>query len=180
MMKMSATKWKPSKIQPCAALMYCGQCDQHKLPHEFALHSCGSIGRTDILGVRRSSSCKHCQNTSYMKYDIRLKMLYAARARARKSGIECTITLEDIVVPEFCPALGIPLKATVGQGSLPPNKLYNSPSLDRVDNSKGYIPGNVRVISMRANDLKRNATTEELEGVARYMRQHFEQSTLTE
>jgi hypothetical protein len=38
----------------------------------------------------------------------------------------------------------------------------NSPSLDRIDNTKGYVPGNVWVISWRANDLKRNATLEEL------------------
>jgi hypothetical protein len=179
MKTMNGQKWKPSKIQPCAALMYCGQCDQHKLPHEFSLYASAPQGRVDILSSPRSSSCKHCQNTAYMQYDPRRKMLYAARSRARQSGIECTITVDDIEIPELCPALGIPLRSTLGQGSLPPNKLYNSPSLDRVDNSKGYIPGNVRVISMRANDLKRNATAEELEGVARYIRQHLNQSTPT-
>lgn len=37
-----------------------------------------------------------------------------------------------------------------------------SPSLDRIDSSKGYVKGNVRVISARANMLKNNATVEEL------------------
>ena len=38
----------------------------------------------------------------------------------------------------------------------------NSPSLDRIDSSKGYTPDNVWVISRRANIIKHDATLEEL------------------
>jgi hypothetical protein len=37
-----------------------------------------------------------------------------------------------------------------------------SPSLDRIDPSRGYIPGNVQVISNRANLLKRDGTLREI------------------
>jgi hypothetical protein len=49
----------------------------------------------------------------------------------------------------------------------------NAPSLDKVDPTLGYVKGNVRVISMRANWLKQDATVEQLEQIARYMREHF-------
>jgi hypothetical protein len=35
--------------------------------------------------------------------------------------------------------------------------------------SLGYVPGNIRVISMRANRIKTDATADELRAVLRYM-----------
>jgi len=46
-----------------------------------------------------------------------------------------------------------------------------APSIDRVDNSKGYVPGNVRIISWRANRLKNDATVEEMELIIKYMKE---------
>jgi len=98
-------------------------------------------------------------------------MLYEARKRAKKKGLAFELTVEDILIPENCPVLNIPL--VVGGKTHSPG----SPTLDRVDSTKGYIRGNVRVISFRANNLKNNATIEELEAIVSYMRKHF-QSTL--
>ncbi len=72
------------------------------------------------------------------------------------AGFPITITLNDIIVPEKCPLLDIPIFA--GQGK----KCANSPSLDRILNVYGYVPGNVHVISNRANELKRDAQSTEL------------------
>jgi hypothetical protein len=84
-------------------------------------------------------------------------MLTAARKRAVKKGIAFGITLNDIHIPAHCPLFGTPLRM-IG------DNLYNndSPSLDRIDNTKGYVPGNVAVISLRANKLKSNLTPNEL------------------
>lgn len=91
-----------------------------------------------------------------------------ARYRARKKGIEATITAADLIWPTHCPVLGIRLNyrqyaGEGGQGHEP-----DRPSLDRWDNAKGYIPGNVFVVSYRANALKSDATAEELQKVAAY------------
>ena len=40
---------------------------------------------------------------------------------------------------------------------------FNSPSIDRIDSNKGYIKGNVRIISLRANMMKNDANLQELE-----------------
>jgi UDP-N-acetylenolpyruvoylglucosamine reductase len=48
---------------------------------------------------------------------------------------------------------------------VPGNKkgpLPNAPSLDRIDSARGYVPGNVQVVSHKANTMKSNASTEEL------------------
>lgn len=89
-----------------------------------------------------------------------------ARARAKRRGIPFTLTPEDIKIPERCPLLGIPLlrsPATYATRDA-------APSLDRIDSTKGYAPGNVWVISFRANAIKRNATLEELELLVRNLR----------
>jgi hypothetical protein len=45
----------------------------------------------------------------------------------------------------------------------------NAPTLDRINNSCGYVPGNVAVISWRANRIKCDATPEELRRIADYV-----------
>jgi hypothetical protein len=83
-------------------------------------------------------------------------MWMIARTRAKREGLDFNLTLEDIIVPERCPVFGFPL--VVGQRG----SLRTSPSLDRIDNSKGYIRGNIVVISFRANTIKNDATLDEL------------------
>lgn len=88
---------------------------------------------------------------------------YVARTRSRQKGTEFTITKKDVIIPDICPILEIPL--TKGDGYLP-----NSMSLDRVDNTKGYIPGNVRVISRKANLMKSSLTLDVLEKLIKYIK----------
>ena len=63
-------------------------------------------------------------------------------------------------MPERCPVFDIQLVWNSVKRS------HNSPSLDRIEATKGYVPGNVWVISWRANDIKNDATPAELRRVA--------------
>jgi len=81
----------------------------------------------------------------------------AAKERADKSGIPFDIELDDIVIPESCPVLGIPIDIRLGRGRRRPD----SPSLDKFIPEKGYTKGNIQVISWRANWLKNNGTVDE-------------------
>ena len=153
----------------CPVLRQCRVCGQHKPQTDFYKLAPTRSAKKDILGIGRLSRCRHCEISKYLNMDPRLKLLYAARSRAKKNGLECTITVDDIVIPEFCPALGIKLEPRVGAGRSNREEIGCSPSLDRIDNSKGYVPGNVAVISLRANMIKTDATAAELKAVASYI-----------
>lgn len=84
-------------------------------------------------------------------------MLRRAKSRAKKSNLSFDLTIEDIIIPEFCPILK--LKLEVSLSGAPSN---NSPSLDRIVPELGYTKGNVMVISNLANVMKNNARAEEL------------------
>lgn len=104
----------------------------------------------------------------YKKY-WSMVILGGIRRRSAKRGWMCDLTREDISIPTTCPVLGIPLEVG-GRGEGRQGPTFNSPSVDRIDNALGYVRGNVRIISWRANMLKRDATIEELEKVLAYMR----------
>ena len=88
-----------------------------------------------------------------------------AKIRAAAKGLPFTIKTSDISVPEVCPVLGVPLTRPDGTTRAPGPY---SPSLDRIVPELGYVPGNVMVISYRANRIRNDATAEELEAVLRY------------
>lgn len=88
-------------------------------------------------------------------------VLARCKARAKKNGLSFDLTFDDIVLPSHCPVLGIPLIQTDKQHD-------NSPSIDRIDNTLGYVKGNVVVISWRANRLKSDATHEEMARLAAF------------
>jgi hypothetical protein len=91
-------------------------------------------------------------------------LVLKARSRAKKGGYPCTITAADVPIPATCPILGIQLAHGDGKPT------DSSPSLDKVDPALGYIPGNVRVISFRANAKKSDFTIPQLERLLLYMR----------
>ncbi len=92
-----------------------------------------------------------------------LQMLRHARARARRLGLPIDIKVEDLVVPATCPVLGIPMEIGVGSSH------DGSPTIDRLIPSLGYVMGNVRVISYRANRIKNDATLDELRALVAYL-----------
>jgi hypothetical protein len=76
---------------------------------------------------------------------------------------EVTITEADIVIPDRCPVFGWEFDFNLG------GKSPRRPSLDRIDSSKGYVPGNVQVISWRANQIKTDATPDEIAALNQFM-----------
>lgn len=136
---------------------------------------CSKCGKSQALELfsRDSSSadglatwCKECVSIAGKKHylkDLRATLFRSARANAATRGIEFTIELSDLPdLPTHCPVLGLPLQ--VGSKG----RSDNSPSLDRIDNAKGYVPGNLVIVSWRANRLKGSATVDELQKLAAF------------
>ena len=73
-------------------------------------------------------------------------------AKNRIKKLPFNIEITDIIIPEICPVLGIKIEINEGKYK------DNSPSLDRINNSLGYIKGNISIISWRANKLKNDGT----------------------
>lgn len=86
-------------------------------------------------------------------------MLSSARRRAAAKGWEFNLTVDDVRIPAVCPVFGTRFHFGVG-------KTDQSPSLDRIDNARGYVRGNVIVVSELANRMKSNSTIAQLRALA--------------
>lgn len=94
------------------------------------------------------------------------RLVRGAKRRAKKFGIPFNLTEKDVEIPSVCPALGILLNPNFGGKA----QHDASPTLDRIEPEKGYVSGNVKVISAKANAIRNSATEDELELVLGYVR----------
>lgn len=119
---------------------------------------CTNCGIIFLKTSKTVTLCNDCNSNRVKGESAEKKMLRRAKQRAKDKGIEFNLTLDDVAIPTNCPILGIELKMHKGRSGGNPN----SPALDRVDNDKGYVKGNVMVMSHLANMMKSSATTEDL------------------
>ena len=117
----------------------------------------------EIINSQKRKSCYNNHESVLLRH---------AKQRALKNNLEFNLELSDIVIPEICPILEVPfIMGTKG------DYMY-TPSIDRIDNSKGYVKGNIQIISMKANTMKNSATPEELKkfckNVLRYSLNNYE------
>ena len=103
--------------------------------------------------------------------DYKLTMLRAAKQRSKKRNIYFNITIDDIKMKNKCPILGTPFK--VGR-----ENWQNSPSLDRIDNRRGYEKGNVIVVSLMANSIKNQATPEQIKKVGNFYEKLYAEKSI--
>lgn len=83
----------------------------------------------------------------------------AAKLGAKRRNLIFKIKREDFIIPDVCPALGIPIDY---------RDTNHKPSLDRIDNTKGYVLGNVIVVSLRANRIKSDLTLSEIKKMGEF------------
>ena len=143
----------------------CDVCNVEKNLNHFSL-----LDKTRIKTMERKITCKNCskalnereRRNRDWKIDAARLLYKNIKSRCKRMGREFSIELEDILIPEKCPVFGFNLKREDRETWM------FAQSVDRIDSSKGYIKGNVTVVSRRANILKRDATLEELEQLFNY------------
>lgn len=142
------------------------------------------------MQTSRSSLCPECQRNYRLSRKKKLKdgeenpstvssrvyreknpeiyLLCNPRQRAEKKGWEFNLTPEDVIIPTHCPVFGVKLDP-VGSGT------NYTPSIDRIDPSKGYIKGNIRVVSWRANTLLSDGSLKEFEDIVKFLKEKKEE-----
>lgn len=96
-------------------------------------------------------------------YSVQRAKFRAKKYNAERVGIEFSISFGNLDWPTHCPILGMEIDyfAEIRQ--------ENSVSFDRLDSNKGYIEGNVHIISWRANRIKNDGTAEEHRKIAEFL-----------
>jgi hypothetical protein len=144
----------------------CSKCGIAKPLSEFVRSSRNQSGL--------ASHCRQCNTSISQQYGKNNpvtrqtgNMFRNARLRAKNKNLDFDIDYEYVrsLVVSRCPVFGMPLEwsAIRGNGK---KMIPNSPSLDRIDPTKGYVKGNVWIISNKANTFKSYATHEELKILA--------------
>lgn len=102
-------------------------------------------------------------------------LLREIKCRCRKNNIPFNVSVKDFTeFPTHCPDLRVPL--------IYGNKAKASPhsaTVDRIIPELGYVSGNVRIISYRANVMKQNASLEEMKTIAESWLRLYNESVLT-
>lgn len=156
----------------------CPVCKRELPIIEFAEDAKSKTGRKWLCKACYSehSAINQGRDKNYFR-KLRLKVSPEYKAEiAEQRGLDFNLELEDIVIPKYCPILEVPFQF----GSK--DDYSYSPSIDRIDNSKGYIKGNIQIISMKANTMKNSATPEELynfcKNILRYSPNYIEKENV--
>lgn len=147
----------------------CGSCQKTKTLDSFTKDS------STVTGY--ACYCKECSKSKYSEqyrkmssdHEWKLKQtLRASKNRAKSKGLEHSLTLDDLKdlypLDGKCPVFGFELEWG--------NPNWSSPSLDRIDSTKGYTYDNCQVISNKANVIKNDASLEELELLVNYLKEN--------
>lgn len=101
------------------------------------------------------------------------KYLYSSCKRnAQVKNVPFNLQQCDIIIPEFCAYLKIPLTKIRGNG-----KVSTNASVDRIIPAKGYVKNNIQIISLRANRMKQDASKQELITFAKSTLEMYDTST---
>ena len=133
----------------------CTMCNVNKVYTEFGPKK---NGWPDLEGNTHKWHCKACDckyNAELHMKNPHARLFLLAKRRAEQKNMEFTLT-KEIVKAKFpkdnmCPVLKEPFQFGIE------NKHYN-PTIDRIDNTKGYTPENIMIVSYRVNSIKRDCT----------------------
>lgn len=130
-----------------------------------------------------SRQCRTCYSEYFQKTkDNRITTMYKwveknreksillnTERRAKEEGLPFNLSLEDIQIPKKCPILGVKLDLSYKRNQCIDRELR--PSVDRIIPELGYIKGNIRIISSKANRKKQDSNIRELQKIIKYIKE---------
>ena len=117
------------------------------------------------------ADCRTCYNKYYRDNNhryLKASMVYDAKERAKKKNMDFNLVKKDIHFPEVCPVFNIKLE----HGR---KDWKNSPTIDRIDNNKGYVLDNCIVVSCIANTIKNSATPKQILKVGNFYKKLYKE-----
>ena len=133
----------------------CYQCNQWYPLHEMFFVS----NKTKRFGL--DGLCKDCKKLKRYKYQLEenkerwfKSRSNDAKQRAKRKGIDFDLNFDDLQYPDFCPFTKLELTYALTAKENYKGMRAEAASLDRIDSSKGYVAGNVRVVSWYYNSIK--------------------------
>ena len=157
----------------------CSKCNLPKPLKDFSKHGthawcklCANAWSA-AYRLKNLDNIRTQQRVSKLEHPSRYLLAYA-KARAKRLNVPFALQESDIVIPTNCPILGLKLEPGPLGSQWPA-----SPTLDRVIPELGYVPSNVAVISWRANQLKSDATIDELRQIVEWWQKQPTHSTGT-
>ena len=141
-----------------------------------ACRSCDANRKAKYYATGGREKCQAYVKANPVK-TITCSLLDGARRRAKDKNLPFDIDLdyvrsiagENAELASHCPVFGVPLDWSRIRGDNGGRPLPNSPSIDRIDPERGYVKGNIKIISFRANQIKSDASHQELKLVAAYL-----------
>ena len=179
-------KIRKTKIEGTDILYFCTCCKEYYKLENFEIRkdtqkprsSCKKCRKEESRlyhFMRRQKFSEEMMNEKVIQLDKRKQdleyhnkryLLQRAKCHAKAKNIEISITWEDIKIPKECPILKHPFVL------LDPKYTY---SIDRIDNTKGYVPGNIAIISRLANTMKNCASKKELQLFSKNILKYIEE-----
>lgn len=102
-----------------------------------------------------------------IKHWLRILCMRAEK-RAKERGIACNPAyLRSLSERKTCQACGVRFNHSITKKRY--RALETAATLDRIDQPRGYVEGNVGVICWRCNRIKSDATAFDLRAILRYM-----------
>lgn len=162
--EVSLAYWKTKYQSANSMYSRWSKVENSKLRHNEYCKSYRIKNLDHIRSTEQTTHQKLRDGMSPLDWKIR-GMIIGARSRAKKHNLPFNITKEDVVIPERCPVFGTKFNLSNTEMS------DDSPSLDKIIPSKGYVKGNICVISSRANTLKRDGNLNEFIQIVKYLEQ---------
>ncbi len=135
--------------------MICSYCKIEKPHTAFGKSTHGRLHKNNI---RYKYICRGCDYKIIKKRHIEqphIRLFHLAKRRAKEKNMEFTLT-KEIIKSKFPKDNRCPITKKLFLFGIK-NKHFN-PTIDRINNLKGYTPENIMIVSYRVNSIKRDIT----------------------